>query len=75
MAEETSNPTDSKIPGGLILTFIGAMVLLTPLVTELDKQGLVLDLVCGGVLFIVGVGSLYFGLKKPKQNPEGSQTS
>ncbi len=72
MAEEKSNLTDSKIPGGIILTLIGLMVLLTPLTTELDKQGLVLDLICGGVLLIVGLGGLYLGLKKPKQNPEDS---
>jgi uncharacterized membrane protein HdeD (DUF308 family) len=64
MKQEKSNLTDSNIPGGTILSLIGIMVLLTPLVTDLTTKGLVMDLIAGAVLLVTGITSIIFGLRR-----------
>jgi uncharacterized membrane protein HdeD (DUF308 family) len=64
MEQEKSNLTDSNIPGGTILSLIGIMVLLTPLVTDLTTKGLVMDLIAGAVLLVTGITSIIFGLRR-----------
>lgn len=64
MEQQQSGPIDSMIAGGMVLALIGVMVLLTPLVVNIDRNGLVLDFIAGGILLIVGSGSLIMGLKR-----------
>ncbi|HUV41112.1 MAG TPA: phage holin family protein [Sedimentisphaerales bacterium] len=64
MEQQQSGPIDSMIAGGMVLALIGVMVLLTPLVVNIDRNGLVLDFIAGGLLLIVGSGSLIMGLKR-----------
>jgi hypothetical protein len=52
------------IPNGVILTLIGILVLITPLVKAIPDDKLMMNWIAGGVLTLGGIASFIFGLKR-----------
>ena len=55
------------VPNGIILALIGILVLLTPLVEEVPRSKLAMNLVAGGVMTVGGMLSLLWGLKRARR--------
>ena len=55
------------IPNGLILTVIGILVLLTPVLHDMVVSHILIDLVAGLLLIVGGSISLYFGIRNLKK--------
>ena len=51
------------IPNGIILTVIGILVLITPLMHPMDKTSVLIDVLAGIILIGGGSVSLYFGIR------------
>lgn len=61
-AEKNESPDEGAfkvwLPAGLTLTGIGALTLLTPLFTQLDARGFMIDMISGAILMIAGMAAI-----------------
>jgi uncharacterized membrane protein HdeD (DUF308 family) len=55
------------VPNGIILALIGILVLLTPLVEEVPRSKLAMNLIAGGVMTVGGILSLLWGFKQARR--------
>ena len=60
------------IPNGIILTVIGILVLLTPVVHPMDKTSVLIDILAGIILIGGGSFSLYNGVRHIKNERRSS---
>ncbi|MFC1509277.1 hypothetical protein ACFL60_06285 [Candidatus Omnitrophota bacterium] len=56
------------IPNGIILTVIGILVLVTPIVHPMDKTSVLIDILAGIILIGGGSISLYTGIKNMRKS-------
>lgn len=52
------------LPNGAILTLIGILVLITPLVKDILPERAIMNWIAGSVLTVGGIISFIFGLKR-----------
>ena len=66
MKKDSEFTLNIGIPNGIILTVIGILVLLTPLIHPMDKTSVLIDVLAGIILIVGGSISLYFGVRHIK---------
>ncbi len=62
MSEEEKYKLDIALPNGVILTLIGILILLTPMVAELTQKQVKIDYAAGGFMVIFGIISMVRGI-------------
>ncbi len=68
MAQEDSGyRMPIAVPNGIILALIGALVLITPLVEDVPRSKLTMNLVAGGIMTAGGLLSLLWGLARSRR--------
>ncbi len=67
MEKEHDFTLNIGIPNGIILTIIGILVLLTPVVHDMILSHILIDVAAGLILIGGGVLSLYNGIKSEKK--------
>lgn len=63
MEKEREFTLNIGIPNGIILTIIGVLVLLTPVVHDMILSHILIDIAAGLILVGGGLLSLYIGIK------------
>jgi len=66
MSEKKEFSLDIGIPNGIILIIIGCLVILTPVVHTIAREGVIIDVAAGSILVLIGCVSLFMGLRKKK---------
>lgn len=61
--------TRLAIPNGIILSLIGALLLITPLTVEIPDWQKPMDWIAGGTLLAGGLASLAWALAKSRKPP------
>ena len=67
MGKEHDFKLNIGIPNGIILTIIGILVLLTPVVHDMILSHILIDIAAGLILVGGGFLSLYYGMKSLKK--------